>query len=68
MCNHGLVSRLRVSGFSFTSVHFMVYFEQVPATPACTWWNSQEEDPSFGKLESIHPFRTSVKSINVFMG
>ena len=32
-----------------------------PMTPACTWWNRQEEDPSSGKLESTHPSRTSVK-------
>ena len=24
----------------------------VPRTPACTWWNRPEEDPSSGKLES----------------
>ena len=30
-------------------------------TPACTWWNRPEEDPSSGKLESTHPSRTSVK-------
>ena len=33
----------------------------VPTTPACTWWNRQEEDLSSGKLESTHPSRTSVK-------
>ena len=41
---------------------------KVPATPACTWWNCPEEDLSSGKLESSHPFRTFVKSIEVFYG
>ena len=27
----------------------------------CTWWNRSEEDPSYGKLESTHSSRTSVK-------
>ena len=40
----------------------------VPATPACTWWNCPEEDISSGKLESSHPSRTFVKSIEVFYG
>ena len=40
----------------------------VPTTPACTWWNRPEEDLSSGKLESIHPSRTVVKSIEVFYG
>ena len=31
-------------------------------TLTCTWWNRPEEDPSFGKWESTHPSRTSVKS------
>ena len=39
-----------------------------PATPACTWWNRPEEDLSSGKLESTHPSRTVVKSIEVFYG
>ena len=39
-----------------------------PTTPACTWWNRPEEDNSSGKLESTHPFRTSVKSDQVFFG
>ena len=39
----------------------------VPTTPACTWWNRPEEDLSSGKLESTHPSRTVVKSIEVFM-
>ena len=34
----------------------------VPTTPACTWWNRPEDDPSSGKLELTHPSRTSVKS------
>ena len=38
----------------------------VPRTPACTWWNRPEEDPSSGKLESTHPSRTSVKYDQVF--
>ena len=38
----------------------------VPTTPACTWWNRPEEDPSSGKLESTHPSRTSVKYDQVF--
>ena len=41
---------------------------QVPTTPACTWWNRPEEDPSSGKLESTHPSRTSVKYDQVFFG
>ena len=40
----------------------------VPTTPACTWWNRPEEDLSSGKLESTHPSRTVVKSIEVFYG
>ena len=40
----------------------------VPMTPACTWWNRPEEDPSSGKLESTHPSRTSVKYDQVFFG
>ena len=40
----------------------------VPTTPACTWWNRPEEDPSSGKLESTHPSRTSVKYDQVFFG
>ena len=39
---------------------------RVPTTPACTWWNRPEEDPSSGKLESTHPSRTSVKYDQVF--
>ena len=39
----------------------------VPTTPACTWWNRPEEDPSSGKLESTHPSRTSVKYDQVFL-
>ena len=39
-----------------------------PTTPACTWWNRPEEDPSSGKLESTHPSRTSVKYDQVFFG
>ena len=35
-------------------------------TPACMWWNRPEEDPSSGKLESIHPSRTSIHSDQVF--
>ena len=42
--------------------------ERVPTTPACTWWNRPEEDPSSGKLESTHPSRTSVKYDQVFFG
>ena len=42
--------------------------EEVPTTPACTWWNRPEEDNSSGKLESTHPSRTSVKSDQVFLG
>ena len=41
---------------------------QVPTTPACTWWNRPEEDPSSSKLESTHPSRTSVKYDQVFFG
>ena len=41
---------------------------KVPTTPACTWWNRPEEDLSSGKLESTHPSRTIVKSIEVFYG
>ena len=40
----------------------------VPKTPACTWWNRPEGDLSSGKLESTHPSRTVVKSIEVFYG
>ena len=39
----------------------------VPTTSACMWWNRPEEDLSSGKSESIHPSRTVVKSIEVFM-
>ena len=39
----------------------------VPTTPACTRWNHPEEDLSSGKLESTHPSRSIVKSIEVFM-
>ena len=35
-------------------------------TPACTWWNRPDEDPSSGKSESTHPSRTVVKSIEFF--
>ena len=41
--------------------------EEVPTTPACTWWNRPEEDPSSGKLESTQPSRTSVKSAQGFL-
>ena len=41
---------------------------KVPTTPACTWWNRPEEDISSGKLESTHPSRTIVKSIEFFYG
>ena len=44
------------------------YFYMVTTTPACTWWNRPEEDLSSGKLESTHPSRTVVKSIEVFYG
>ena len=44
------------------------YIFMVPTTPACTWWNRPEEDPSSGKLESTHPSRTSVKYDQVFFG
>ena len=40
----------------------------VPTTPACTWWNRPEEDPSSGKLESTHPSGTSVKYDQFFLG
>ena len=40
----------------------------VPTTPACTWWNRPDEDPSSGKLESTHPSRTCVKYDQVFFG
>ena len=43
-------------------------YDTVPTTPACTWWNRPEEDPSSGKLESTHPSRTSVKYDQVFFG
>ena len=43
------------------------YNSVVETTPACTWWNRQEEDLSSGKLESTHPSRTVVKSIDFFM-
>ena len=39
----------------------------VPTTPACTWWNRPEEDLSSGKLESTHPSRAVVKSIEAFL-
>ena len=61
----------------FASVHVVAltpfsscdlsYFYVVPTTPACTWWNRPEEDPSSGKLESTHPSRTSVKYDQVFL-
>ena len=41
--------------------------KQVPTTPACKWWNRPEENFSSGKLESTHPSRTVVKSIEFFM-
>ena len=37
-------------------------------TPADTWWNYSEKDPSAGKLESTHPSRTSVRSTKFFYG
>ena len=37
-------------------------------TPACTWWSRPEEDSSSGKVESTHPSKTIVKSIEVFYG
>ena len=40
----------------------------VPETPACTWLKCPEEDLSSGKLESSHPSRTFVKSIEAFYG
>ena len=39
----------------------------VPTTPACTWWNRPEEDLSSGRLESTHPSRNVVKSIDFFI-
>ena len=48
--------------------HNVCASEQVPTTPACTWWNRPEEYNSSGKLESTHPSRTSVKSDQVFFG
>ena len=52
---------------SFTHSHDPCLFV-VPTTPACTWWNRPEEDPSSGKLESTHPSRTSVKYDQFFFG
>ena len=46
----------------------LLLLQLVPTTPACTWWNRPEEDPSSGKLESTHPSRTSVKYDQVFFG
>ena len=40
---------------------------QVPTTSACTWWNRPEEEFSSDKVESTHPSRTVVKSIEFFM-
>ena len=48
------------------SRHTCRHHHKVPTTPACTWWNRPEEDPSSGKLESTHPSRTSVKYDQVF--
>ena len=45
----------------------MTYTVRIPTTPACTWWNRTGEDLSSGNLESTHPSRTVVKSIEVFM-
>ena len=55
---------------STTVFRFRVSLQRlmVPMTPACTWWNRPEEDPSSGKLESTHPSRTSVKYDQVFFG
>ena len=39
----------------------------VPTTPACMWENRPEEYLSSDKLESTHPSRTVVKSIDFFM-
>ena len=52
--------------FNSTLWQAIVFF--IPTTPACTWWNSPEEDLSSGKLESTHPSRTVVKSIEFFYG
>ena len=40
----------------------------VPVIPECIWCNRPEKDFSYGKLESTHPSRTDVKSINFFYG
>ena len=47
--------------------HCVQVTNRVPTTPACTWWNRPEEDPSSGKLESTHPSRTSVKYDQFFL-
>ena len=54
--------------WSVCEVVVVPYVDEVPTTPACTWWNRPEEDPSSGKLESTHPSRTSVKYDQVFFG
>ena len=38
-----------------------------PTTPACTWWNHPEEDPSSGKLSQlIHPGPSSCQSSQLY--
>ena len=67
--NWGLIvlvcCRLTVMSLSADPIKVLL---EVPTTPACTWWNRPEEDPSSGKLESTHPSRTSVKYDHVFFG
>ena len=46
----------------------MELYLKVPTTPACTWWNRPEKDPSSGKLGSTHPSKTVIKSIEFFYG
>ena len=64
---HGSRSWL-LSCDAMTDVVLLQTVHKVPTTTACTWWNRPEEDLSSGKLESTHPSRTVVKSIEVFYG
>ena len=66
MATHPKVLGLTLDSKLTYSTH--IYNISVPTTPACTWWNRPEEDPSSGKMESTHPSRTSVKYDQVFFG
>ena len=66
--NHVLVMVWHFKVFFYLFHYYLPYSTVVRTTPACTWWNRPEEDLSSDKLESTHPSRTVVKSIEVFYG